>query len=307
MSDTRIVKQESQDVVVSENRTSASILADRAVVLDVMNKCMKKGHDYGVIPGCKLPSLYKPGAEKLLSTFRISCKPSIVEDLSTSDERRYRVTTEAVSISGVFLGACCGECSSDEDKYKWKKAVCDEEWSDTPENMRREKWKSGYNGGKPFKAKQIRTSPADVSNTILQMASKRAMVATTRQVTAASDLFTQDMDDLEDLINNGGDPDAQPEGKPATKPPQEKKTETGTPPSANGSGEVKPENKKVISGNQRKRFFAIYKSTGKTDEEAKKFLKAFYGIESTKDISVDDYEAICEWAALKKEEIPFEK
>jgi len=201
-------------------RSAEDILSQRAVILNVMKKCMKDGQDYGIIPGCKLPSLYKPGAEKILSVFRIAVDEPKVEDLSTEDERRYRATVRLISCTGVFLGATVGECSSNEDKYKWKKAVCEEEWNETPENMRREKWKPGKNGT-AYKVSQIRTQIADVSNTVLSMAIKRAMVADTRQVTGTSDLFTNEIESLEDLINNGGDPEEKhTEPKPTTEAPK---------------------------------------------------------------------------------------
>ena len=213
-----LVEQNEQALVVNKSKSADDILAERAVILDVMKRCMKKGHDYGIIPGCKLPSLFKPGAEKILSAFRIAVSDPIVDDISTEDERRYRVTIRAISHSGIFLGAAVGECSSSEDKYKWKKAVCNEEWEETPENMRREKWKNGKNGS--YKAKQIRTCIADVSNTVLSMACKRPTVAVTRMITSASDLFTQDIETLEDLINIGGDPDNNGNDVPKSTKPQ---------------------------------------------------------------------------------------
>jgi hypothetical protein len=72
--------------------------------------------------------------------------------------------------------------------------LCDEEFDDTPENRRRIKY-AKYQG-KVEKKKQIRTNPADVSNTVLKMAKKRGLIDAVLTVTAASDLFTQDIEDL---------------------------------------------------------------------------------------------------------------
>jgi hypothetical protein len=90
------------------------------------------------------------------------------------------------------LGEGIGECSSNEEKYKWRKAY-DEEWNATPENRRRIKF------GK-YKDKQVRTEPADVANTILKMAKKRAQVDAVITCTAASDIFTQDIEDLPEEV-----------------------------------------------------------------------------------------------------------
>jgi len=62
----------------------------------------------------------------------------------------------------------------------------------------------------------------------------------------------------------------------------------------------------VISEAQAKRFYAIGKGAGKTDQEMKDHLKAMLGIDSTKAILKSDYEAVCEWAAEKTEAHPKE-
>lgn len=51
-----------------------------------------------------------------------------------------------------------------------------------------------------------------------------------------------------------------------------------------------------ISEAQAKRFFAICKQAGKSDEEIKKHLQDVYKIDSTKEIKTSDYDAVCKWA-----------
>lgn len=177
----------------SRSLTAADVRAQVNLMQDVMQEVMKKDTHYGVIPGTKQPSLYKAGAEKIMSTFRLSADPE-VQDLGADGEVHYRVKVRILSSSGQFLGAGIGECSSREDKYAWRASMCDEEFDETPENRRRIKF-SKYQG-KVEKKKQIRTSPADVANTILKMAKKRGLIDGVLTVTAASDLFTQDIEDL---------------------------------------------------------------------------------------------------------------
>jgi len=177
----------------SRSLTAADIRAQVNLVKDVMIEVMKEGTHYGTIPGTKTPSLYKPGAEKLMATFRLAADPE-VEQLGVGGEIHYRVKVNIQSSSGVFLGAGIGECSSQEDKYAWRAAVCDEEFDATPENRRRVKF-SKYQGRVEQK-KQVRTSPADVGNTILKMAKKRGLIDAVLTITAASDIFTQDIEDL---------------------------------------------------------------------------------------------------------------
>lgn len=164
------------------------------LIQKVMQGVMKKDTHYGVIPGCKQPSLYKAGSEVLLTTFRLGLRLRI-EDLSTPDCVRYRVIAEGYhQATQTVMGEGVGECSSNEDKYKWRKAVCDEEFDATPESMRRIKFAKGQ-GGSAYKTKQVRTDPADQANTVLKMAKKRAQIDFTLTALSASDIFTQDIED----------------------------------------------------------------------------------------------------------------
>ena len=185
----------------------ADIISHVAMVQEVMKAVMKPDIHYGVIPGTDKPTLYKQGAEVLCMAFRVSDTYS-VEDLSTADMVRYRVTcTGSHQMTGTVLGTGMGEASSGEEKYKWRKAW-DDEFEATPENLRRVKM------GK-YKTKQVRTEPADLANTILKMANKRAKIAMTINVTACGDMFGQDLEDMdaalrEHLTRREGD-DRQPD------------------------------------------------------------------------------------------------
>ena len=180
----------------SRSLTAADVRAQVNLMQDVMREVMQPDVHYGVIPGTRSKSLYKAGAEKLMATFRLAGDPE-VEDLSTGGEIHYRVKVRLTS-QGVFVGAGIGECSSQEDKYAWRATICPEEFEATPENRRRTKF-SKYQG-KVEQKKQVRTNPSDVGNTILKMAKKRAQVDAVITCTAASDIFTQDIEDLPDEI-----------------------------------------------------------------------------------------------------------
>lgn len=171
-------------------QTAADVRAHVNLIQEVMQAVMQEGTHFGKIPGTPKPSLWKPGAEVLGTTFRIASSYRI-DDLSTPDSVRYRVVCVGThQATGTVLGEGVGECSSDEEKYKWRKAVSIKEFNATPENRKRVKF------GKDYEANQVRTEPADQANTILKMACKRAQVAMILNVTAASDIFTQDIEDL---------------------------------------------------------------------------------------------------------------
>lgn len=173
------------------------IIQHVAVVQEVMRAVMKPGVHYGTIPGAgDKPTLLKPGAEVLCMTFRIADTYE-VEDLSTSDMIRYRVNCIGThQTTGIVLGSGLGEASSSEEKYKWRKAVCKEEFEATPANMRRAKFAKAKGGGF-YMQEQVRTEPHDLANTVLKMANKRAKMAMTLNVTAASDCFAQDLEDMD--------------------------------------------------------------------------------------------------------------
>lgn len=181
--------------------TAGEIQNQVNVIQHVMKQVMQQDVHFGIIPGTKTPSLYKPGAEKIMATFRLSADPEVM-DLSDEDQIRYQVKVRLISPTGHFVGAGIGECSSNEEKYKWRAAICAEEFEETPPDRRREKWFKGRwdnrtrSYGKPYKVQQIRTEPADLANTILKMAKKRALIDAVLTATAASDCFTQDIEDL---------------------------------------------------------------------------------------------------------------
>jgi hypothetical protein len=235
---------------------------------------MKKDVHYGVIKGCgDKPTLLKPGAEKIMVTFGLSARPT-VEDLSTSDCMRYRVTVTLISASGIDKGAGIGECSSDEEKYKWRKAI-GKEFDEAMEDRRRLKWRRGYGGNPDYQEQQIMTNPADLANTILKMSKKRALVDAVLTATAASDCFSQDVEDLpEEYIDQ-----KETKTKPVTTTPQEKP-----------KGEVKMSSKAQQT--------AIHKMAGKafgSQEELTQMMIEKYHTDSTEKLTIGQASEVFEW------------
>ena len=269
-----------------EALTASEIRAQVNRLQEGLQAVMKKDVHYGTIPGCgDKPALFKPGAEKILSTFRIAIEP-IVTDLSTTDESHYRIETRATSmVSGSYLGSGIGEASSNEEKYRWRKAVCDEEFDATPEDRRRIKWSKGQQ--KAYQTKQVRTNSADIANTVLKMAKKRALVDACLTMTAASDCFTQDIEDMpaELAANIGG------EQKPSIKQPQRKLKPAPTEKSGLNTSPMTNR----ISEPQRKRLWAISKSANVSEDTIRDYLKANYKLEHTAEIQRKDYDGIIQW------------
>lgn len=171
--------------------SAAEISAQVSLIDQVKKEVMIPGVHYAPpFKGAK-DALLKPGAEKLRLTFRIDAQVR-VEDLSTEDEFRVRVYSTGVHIpTGVRLGDGVGECSSAEEKYAWRAAVSDAEYDAFPVGRKRIKYeKEGTT------VKQVRREIADVRNTVLKMAKKRSDVDLTLTVTAASDMFDQDTEEM---------------------------------------------------------------------------------------------------------------
>lgn len=241
--------------------SAASVRSHVNLVQEVMRGVMKSDTHYGIIPGCKKPSLYKAGSEVLLTTFRISVEPE-VDDLSTTDAIRYRVRAVGRhQNTGIVVGIGIGECSSDEDKYRWRAAVCDQEFDATPEDRRRVKYAKAKGGGF-YTARQVRTEPADVANTILKMAKKRAQIDLTLTATSASDIFTQDIEDVAPEMR-----EAVAEDEPQREPVQQPQSRSGNPASTD-----KPTDYGGITEKQVKLIYAKL-SGGKIEKP--RFLAAF--------------------------------
>ncbi len=228
-------------VYESQPLTAKDIQSQVNLIQEVMQKVMIKGEHFGVIPGCgDKPALLKPGAEKLNLTFRMAPDFEIETIDMGKGHREYRVKCSLKSIStGKFLGMGVGSASTMEAKWRFRNA----EPEITDRIVPKEYWdlkKKDANkaqemiGGKGFITKKIdgvwkiakltgekmeHENPADYYNTCLKTAKKRAHVDAVLIVTAASDIFTQD---IEEMVENGGI-DVTPE-KPterSTEPPTE--------------------------------------------------------------------------------------
>lgn len=147
-----------------------------------------KDVDYGIIPGTPKNCLYKPGAEKLNKVFGLGAR-FIQTDKEVDRRDNYASYTYKCEVyhlkTGKVIAECEGICNSHEKKYK-ERAIY--EWQNK----------------KKIKVGVEPTPIADIQNTLMKMAQKRAMVGATILATGASDFFTQDIEDQEE--NTAGIP-----------------------------------------------------------------------------------------------------
>ncbi len=186
-------------------------------VRELMKRVMKEGHHYGTIPGTPKPTIYKAGAELLCMCFMLD--PQYERQVTMDGDHReifsrcvlYHIPT------GNRVGSGEGSCSTRETKYAWRKGSAACPSCGNAETLRRSKqagkgfycWTKLGGCGKEFASDDPRIASqsvarvpnpdlADTYNTVLKMANKRGLVAAVLNATAASEIFTQDLEDFRD-------------------------------------------------------------------------------------------------------------
>jgi hypothetical protein len=230
---------ESQTVAIQEQPYSAAdVLQQVNLIQSIMSSVMKDGEHFGTIPGCgDKKTLLKSGAEKLGLTFRLGTRYTVQEKELTNGHREYVVSCELFHISsGRTWGQGVGSCTTMESKYRFRsedtgKEVPSAYWDSRDKNLL---GGSRFNAKKKFKDGKTRwtivelvehDNPADYYNTVLKMGKKRAHVDAILTATAASDIFTQDVEDIKENLaafedgDDGGIPREHPEPKSRTQRP----------------------------------------------------------------------------------------
>lgn len=245
MSQTQLVVQDNTSAAMHEMALRGTDLKRQvALVHEAMSAVMKNGEHYGIIKGCgNKPSLLKPGAEVLAFAFQLAASYQITKESLPNGHREYEVTCVLRHRpTGNFVGEGIGSCSTLEGKYRFRTGageltdipVPKAYWENRDTNsvlaakiLKEAANAAGIEGDKfrtkknddskwvitTFADKVEHDNPADYYNTCLKMAKKRAFVDAILTCTAASDCFTQDIEDDPDLY--GGSPRAQQATSPA--------------------------------------------------------------------------------------------
>jgi hypothetical protein len=212
------------------------LMAQVRKIQEVMKQAMHENEHYGVIPGTgKKPTLLKPGAEKLCLLFRLDPQ---FESVEVRDGEHLTVKSRCVLYhipTSLRMGSGEGSCSTKETKYAFRNATlaCPECGKDAIIKGKEEYgggWlcfkKKGGCGAK-FPDDQFKTTDmekvavdnlADEYNTVLKMANKRALVAAVLVTTAASDIFTQDVEEMPQFEQKRAEPSPTPEPAPNVAP-----------------------------------------------------------------------------------------
>ena len=217
MPSTDVAVHEHGQVATTQAMSINDLIEQVALIQKALGAVMKEGEHYGVIPGTQKPTLYKPGAEKLCLLFRMAPEYKVSEHFTEDEHYSVMVNCVLTHIpTGNRMGAGVGRCSTMESKYRWRtmKRVCPVCGEAAIIKGKAEYgggwlcWKKEQGCGAKFEdgdpaiegqesGKMENPDIADTYNTVLKMASKRALVAAVLVTTAASDLFSQDIEDLQ--------------------------------------------------------------------------------------------------------------
>ena len=193
-------------------------------VHEVQKRVMKDGIHYGVIPGCEKPTLLKAGAEILALTFKLDAEFEQEKEFDGEHLTVYSTCTLYHAPTGIRAGSGKSACSTKEEKYAYRHASrrCPECGNESVIKGRQEfgggwlcwKKKNGCGFKFPDGDKRIESQPEgkvpndripDCYNTVIKMADIRAHRAAILFTTAASDVFTQDMEETEPAVDNGSE------------------------------------------------------------------------------------------------------
>lgn len=131
----------------------------------IVQKTLKDGHDYGVIPGTQKPTLLKPGAEKILMLLGLTSEYEVTERVQDYDKGFFAFTVKCVLSRGdLKVTEGVGHANTREKRYT-----------------------SG---------RQL--DPFSLANTVLKIAKKRAQVDAVLTVASLSEVFSQDLEDMAD-------------------------------------------------------------------------------------------------------------
>lgn len=298
-----VVEQPATRAVAVRSELTIDELVDQVRTIQMaMDKVMREDEHYGVIPGTGTkPTLLKAGAEKLLLLFRLDPEYEIEKDWDgdhltvTSTCTLYHIPTGNRVASGVAM------CSTRESKYAWRKADrrCPN-CGATAIIKGKAEYGGGWlcfakkggcghkwpNGAAVIEGQETARVPnpelPDTYNTVVKMACKRALTAAVLNGTAASDIFTQDLDDLPAAEGEPGmaEGDTPSEDDAASVSPPRPGAEPGSP-----SAETEEPEEKKVTEPQRRKIRALLSKLVEADvfseDRFRDGLEAAYGTRHT--------------------------
>lgn len=179
--------------------TIANTMAKIQQMQNVVQKTLKKGHDFGEVPGTTKPTLLKPGGEKICMLFGLNPEYEFLQTTEDYDKEFFSYNIRCTLFkNGQPVAQGVGSCNSKEKKYRFINV------DNIPENYigQSEEYTDKYGR---VKYKINNPDICSLVNTILKMAKKRAFIDAVLQVASLSEVFTQDIEDMGDFIQQEQD------------------------------------------------------------------------------------------------------
>ena len=208
----------------------------------VIRQSFVEGHDYGVIPNTAKPTLLKPGAEKILMLLGLRSEFDIVDSTRDFEKGFFEYQIRCRLLHGdIIITEGLGAANTRETKYR-------------------------------------KLDPFTLDNTVLKMAKKRALVDAALLVGSLSDIFTQDIEDMLDLV-----------GVPVRESKQQRRYAT--------------DQDGTITRKQVNRMWALAKGS---PDIVKQALKE-HGFERSEEVPKTEYDAVCHRIEQLAEQLEMEQ
>ncbi len=179
-----------------EIETIANTMQKIGQMQAVVQKTLKEGQDYGEVPGTNKPTLLKPGGEKICMLFGLNPEYEFLQTIEDYDKEFFSYNIRCTLFkNGQPVAQGVGSCNSKEKKYRF---INVDEIPDSYVGYSEQF--TDYYGRTKYKINN--PDVCSLVNTILKMAKKRAFIDAVLQVASLSEVFTQDLEDMKDLIQN---------------------------------------------------------------------------------------------------------
>jgi len=153
------------------------------IIDDFVANVMRKGEDYGIIPGTNKPSLYKGGAEKLLGLLDATPRFEILEYIFDPDKVVTTLEWDNATKTKKPKESRVGLAS-----FTFKCVLVDGDEKELG---------SGFGHCNSLEGKYAKQGAVNVANTALKMSKKRSLVDAILTATRISGQFTQDVEDMD--------------------------------------------------------------------------------------------------------------